>query len=56
MNNAVIVGAVRTAVGKRNGKLSPVRPDDLLADTLKALVERTKIGRASCRERVLLGV
>jgi len=43
MHNAVIVGAVRTAVGKKNGKLSGVRPDDLLADTLKALVARTKI-------------
>src|SRR5881409_4342016 len=54
MNNAVIVGAVRTAVGKRNGKLSPVRPDDLLADTLKALVERVKID-ASEVEDVVIG-
>ena len=43
MQNAVIVGAVRTAVGKKNGKLAGVRPDDLLADTLKALVARVKI-------------
>jgi acetyl-CoA acyltransferase len=43
MANAVIVGAARTAVGKKNGKLAGVRPDDLLADTLKALVERVKI-------------
>jgi acetyl-CoA acyltransferase len=43
MANAVIVGAVRTAVGRKNGKLAGVRPDDLLADTLKALVERVKI-------------
>ncbi len=43
MNNAVIVGAVRTAVGKRNGKLSGVRPDDLLAFTLKELVARTRV-------------
>ena len=34
MQNAVIVGAVRTAVGRNKGKLSGVRPDDLLADTL----------------------
>jgi acetyl-CoA acetyltransferase family protein len=45
---------VRTAVGKRNGKLSPVRPDDLLADTLKALVERTKIDPAEI-EDVIMG-
>ncbi len=43
MHNAVIVEAVRTAVGRKNGKLAGVRPDDLLADTLKALVARTKI-------------
>jgi acetyl-CoA acetyltransferase family protein len=54
MNNAVIVGATRTAVGKRNGKLSTVRPDDLLADTLKALVERTKIDPSEV-EDVIIG-
>ncbi|MBI4240498.1 MAG: steroid 3-ketoacyl-CoA thiolase, partial [Candidatus Rokubacteria bacterium] len=43
MQNAVIVEAVRTAVAKRNGKLSAVRPDDLLAHTLKELVARAKI-------------
>ena len=43
MKNAVIVGAVRTAVGRKNGKLAGCRPDDLLADTLKALVARVKI-------------
>ena len=53
MNNAVIVGAARTAVGKRNGKLSTVRPDDLLADTLKALVERTSIDPAEVEDVVI---
>jgi len=53
MNNAVIVGAARTAVGKRNGKLSTVRPDDLLADTLKALVERTKTDPAEIEDVVI---
>jgi acetyl-CoA acyltransferase len=43
MHNAMIVGAVRTAVGRKGGKLAGVRPDDLLADTLKALVARVKI-------------
>lgn len=28
-NEAWIVGAVRTPIGKRSGTLSPVRPDDL---------------------------
>jgi acetyl-CoA acetyltransferase family protein len=53
MNNAMIVGAARTAVGRRNGKLSTVRPDDLLADTLKALVERTKIDPAEVEDVVI---
>src|SRR5262249_13112168 len=50
MANAVIVGAVRTAVGKRGGKLARVRPDDLLADTLTALVERTGIDPAQIED------
>ena len=53
MNNAVIVGAARTAVGKRNGKLSTVRPDDLLAETLKALVARTDIDPAEVEDVVI---
>lgn len=43
MHNAVIIEATRTAVGKRNGKLSGIRPDDLLAHTLKELVGRAKL-------------
>src|SRR3954471_18914836 len=43
MANAVIVDAVRTAGGKRNGKLSGWHPADLAAETLKALVERNGI-------------
>src|SRR5215831_15205000 len=54
MANAVIVGAARTAAGKKNGKLAGVRPDDLLADTLKALVERTKIDPSEV-EDVIVG-
>ena len=43
MSKAVIVEAVRTAIGRRNGKLSPVRPDDLLALTLRELVTRAGV-------------
>jgi acetyl-CoA acetyltransferase family protein len=53
MQNAVIVGAVRTAVGKKNGKLAAVRPDDLLADTLKALVARVKIDPSEVEDVVM---
>jgi acetyl-CoA acyltransferase len=43
MPTAVIVDAVRTAGGKRNGKLSGWHPADLAAETLKALVERNRL-------------
>ena len=43
MNNAVIVDAIRTPLGKRNGKLKDWHPVDLVAETLNALVERTGI-------------
>lgn len=43
MPDAVIVDAVRTAHGKRNGSLSALHPVDLLADVLIALVDRTGI-------------
>src|SRR5437762_10586355 len=40
---AVIVEAVRTAVGRRGGRLKGWHPVDLLARTLTALVQRTGI-------------
>jgi len=38
--NAYIVDAIRTPIGKFNGTLSTVRPDDLAALVIKKLVER----------------
>lgn len=46
MREVVIVDAVRSAIGRHNGVLSSVRPDDLLAEMLKALVARTGIDPA----------
>jgi acetyl-CoA acyltransferase len=46
MTTAVIVDAVRTPLGKRNGKLKDWHPVDLAAETLKALVSRTGIDPA----------
>ncbi|MBW3665146.1 MAG: thiolase family protein [Actinobacteria bacterium] len=48
MREAVIVGAVRTPVGKGKpgGKLSGWHPVDLLAETLRGLVERTGVDPA----------
>ncbi|GAB2964272.1 thiolase family protein [Amycolatopsis acidiphila] len=43
MRDAVIVEAVRTPVGKRNGALSGVHPVDLSAKVLQALAERSGI-------------
>ncbi|HEY3485651.1 MAG TPA: acetyl-CoA C-acyltransferase [Ilumatobacteraceae bacterium] len=43
MATAVIVDAIRTPLGKRNGKLKDWHPVDLAAETLKALVDRTGI-------------
>jgi len=40
MRDAVIVGAVRTPVGKRNGGLSGLHPVDLSAHVLRSLAER----------------
>ena len=39
----VIVDAVRTPVGRHGGALSSVRPDDLLAHAISALLERTGV-------------
>lgn len=46
MREAVIVDAVRTPVGKREGALKDWHPVDLLAHTLKALVERNGLDPA----------
>ena len=54
MRDAVIVGAARTAVGRKNGRLSPVRPDDLAAMVLKDLVARVNVDPAEV-EDVILG-
>jgi acetyl-CoA acyltransferase len=46
MPTAVIVDAIRTPLGKRNGKLKDWHPVDLAAETLKALSERTGLDPA----------
>lgn len=43
MTTAYIVDAVRTAGGRRNGKLSHIHPTDLGASVVNALLARTKI-------------
>ncbi|MBI5090754.1 MAG: thiolase family protein [Actinobacteria bacterium] len=46
MPTAVIIDAVRTPLGRRNGKLKDWHPVDLAAETMKALVDRTGIDPA----------
>ena len=43
VNEAWVVGATRTPIGRHGGSLSAVRPDDLGALTLSALMERTGV-------------
>jgi acetyl-CoA C-acetyltransferase len=42
METVYVVDAVRTAIGRYGGALSPIRPDDLLADMIKALIRRNE--------------
>ena len=53
MPNAVIVDAVRTPGGKRNGKLAGWHPADLAAETLKALAERNGLDPAMVDDVVM---
>ncbi|MFM8946891.1 MAG: thiolase family protein [Actinomycetota bacterium] len=46
MYNAVIVDAIRTPLGKRNGKLKDWHPVDLASETLRALIDRNGIDPA----------
>jgi acetyl-CoA acetyltransferase family protein len=43
MREAVIVDAVRTPIGKRNGSLASFHPNDLLAIALNAVVDRSGV-------------
>jgi 3-oxoadipyl-CoA thiolase len=54
MNNPVIVDAIRTPIGALGGVLSSIRPDDLAAHVIKAIIERNKID-PKIIEEVFLG-
>ena len=55
MKEVFICDAVRTPVGKYGGSLSAVRPDDLAAVPLKALLERNPDIEGSAIDDVILG-
>src|SRR5438067_3008384 len=53
MSEAVIVEAVRTPIGRRGGKLAPVRPDDLLALMLDEVSRRAGLDKAQVDDVVV---
>ncbi len=55
MNTVYIIDAVRTPIGRYGGKLSSVRPDDLLAHVIKALVTRNASIDLNMIEDVIAG-
>lgn len=55
MQTAYIIDAVRTPIGKYGGALANVRPDDLLAHTIKSLLERNPGIDANAIEDVIAG-
>lgn len=54
MTEAWVVDGVRTPIGRHGGALASIRPDDLAAGTITALVERTRIDPESIDD-VLFG-
>ncbi len=55
MKTAYIIDAVRSPIGRYGGKLSNVRPDDLLALMIKSLVERNASIDVNLIEDVIAG-
>jgi acetyl-CoA acyltransferase len=55
MRDAVIVAAIRTPVGKRNGGLAGVHPVDLSAHVLNALAERAGLADPAAVDDVIWG-
>jgi len=55
MKSCYVIDAVRTPIGKYGGKLSNIRPDDLLAEVIKALVKRNASIDVNAIEDVIAG-
>ncbi|HEX2168004.1 MAG TPA: acetyl-CoA C-acyltransferase, partial [Longimicrobiales bacterium] len=53
MREAWIIDAVRTPIGRHGGALARVRPDDLAAAAVAALVQRTGIDPAAVDDVIL---
>jgi len=55
MQTAYVIDAVRTPIGKYGGALSSIRPDDLLAHVIKALLHRNASISTGAIEDVIAG-
>jgi acetyl-CoA acetyltransferase len=55
MRDVFVIDSVRTPIGKYGGALSSVRPDDLLAHVIRALLERNKSVDPAAIEDVIAG-
>jgi len=55
MNPVYVIDSVRTPVGKYGGALSSIRPDDLLAYIIKALLQRNESIDVNAIEDVIAG-
>ncbi len=55
MNAAYLVAGIRTPIGRYGGALAPVRPDDLAAHTIRALLERVPSVDPEAIDDVILG-
>ena len=53
MREAWIIDAVRTPIGRHGGALARVRPDDLAAAALRAVVQRTGVDPATIDDVIL---
>jgi acetyl-CoA acetyltransferase len=55
MKNVYVIDAVRTPIGKYGGALAAVRPDDLLAYVIRALLVRNETIDPGAIEDVIAG-
>jgi acetyl-CoA acetyltransferase len=55
MKSVYIIDAIRSPIGRYGGKLSSIRPDDLLAHVIKALLQRNTTIDINAIEDVIAG-
>ena len=55
MKKVYVIDAVRTPIGKYGGALSSIRPDDLLAHVIKALLQRNPGVDVNAIEDIIAG-